>query len=210
MTKRRQTVALGPPPLDLSGFPRWRLRPGYALRRAHQADRSPWWFASDLSGRFDLVDPHGTCYLATDLITALREKFGHELVEQGVITFEAAARTSISTLGMPAGRWLADTCHVDAARYGLTREIGTCPDYGIPQAWAAAFLEGRLGGVRYQTRFTTGARPNAVALFDVAGSHDWPTDPAPLGGVQACGEAGITVARRPLRTELRVHQPPTG
>jgi len=209
MTDSRQAIAIGGPPPELSGFPRWRLRPHASLRRAHGASLSPWWFSSDLSGRFDLVHPHGTCYLATDVMAALRERFGHELVDQGVVTFEAAASTRVSALELPAGRWLANVCHDDAGGYGITREVATCADYDIPQAWAAAFNAAGLAGIRYQTRFTTGPRPNAVALFDAAGQHDWPTDPSPENGVQACAEVGITVARQPLRREVRVQVPPT-
>ena len=82
----------------------------------------------------------------------------------------------------------------------MTREIGTCPSYDIPQAWAAAFFDGgKHSGIRYQIRFSTGAAPNAAALFDTAGEHDWPTDPHPVHGVQACTEVGITAAPRPTR-----------
>jgi hypothetical protein len=163
-----------------------------------------------LSGRFDLVSPHGTCYLATDLTTALRERFGHALVKQGVVTFEAAARTHVSTLRAPAGRWLANSSHDDAADFGVTRELGTCADYSLPQAWAAALHGSGLYGVRYQTRFTTGPRPNAVALFGDAGQQDWPVDDAPLAGVDACGDVDITVAQLPFRRQLRIQPPPQG
>lgn len=102
---------------------------------------SPWWFSSDLSGRFDLTAPDGTCYLATDLTSALRERFGHALVRQGMVTFEAAARTVVSTLRAPDARWLANICSPRAAEFrGMTREIGTCPSYRLPQAWSAAFF----------------------------------------------------------------------
>lgn len=209
MSKLRQTVALGSPPSDLSSFPRWRLRPNSSWRRAHSVENSPWWFSSDLSGHFDLAPPNGTCYLATDVATALRERFGHDLVERGVISLETAARTHVSKLRLPAGRWLANTCHGDAAQFGMTGELGTCPTYDVPQAWAAALAEGsKFAGIRYQTRFSTGAKPNAIALFDTAGAHDWPVDPGPLGGVQACTEAGIRVVRRPTRKEVRIQHPP--
>ncbi|MGK2879382.1 MAG: RES family NAD+ phosphorylase [Mycobacterium sp.] len=204
MSKSRQSPAIGRPHEDLSDFPRWRLRPSYSLRRAHRHGVSPWWFSTDLSGRFDLVRPHGTCYLAVDPDTALRERFGHELVEQGVITFEAASTTQVSALHVPTGRWPANTCHSDAAQFGMTREVGTCPDYGVPQAWSAAFHRDGYGGVRYQTRFTTGSRPNAVALFDIAGERDWDRDPAPVDGIEACTEAGLRVVRRPTRREVRI------
>ena len=205
MSGARQRPALGPPPADLNGFPRSRLNTDAPLYRAHARGRSPWWFSSDLSGRFDLMPPHGSCYLATDVETALRERFGHELVELGVVTFEAAARTEVSTLRTPAPRWLANTCARAAATFGMTREIATTPNYALTQAWAAAlFATGRHTGVRYQTRFTTSPSANAAALFDTAGQQDWPTDPRPLGGVRACHQAGITAARRPARRQVRI------
>lgn len=209
MSGSRQRPALGVPPADLSQFPRSRLQPAATVLRAHTVGNPPWWFSSDLSGRFDLVPPHGTCYVATDLETALRERFGHDLVDQGVVTIQAAARTQVSTLHVPAARWLANACSRQAARYGMTREIGTCPAYDVPQAWAAAFLDGgRHRGIRYQTRFSTGPTPNAAALFDTAGSQDWPVDPDPRDGVQACADAGILVAHRPTRRQVRVTAPP--
>ena len=46
-----------------------------------------------------------------------------------------------------------------AAGFGVTRELGTCESYDLPQAWAAAFFDtGRYLGIRYQTRFSTTAR----------------------------------------------------
>lgn len=209
MSASRQRPALGLPPPDVARFPRSRLLPSAALHRAHKIGTSPWRFSSDLSGRFDLIQPNGTCYVATDVATALRERFGHDLVRQGVVTFQAAARTQVSTLRVPSGRWLANTCSPAAADFGMTREIGTCPSYDIPQAWAAVFFDGgKHSGIRYQTRFTTGAVPNATALFDAAREHDWPTDPHPVHGVQACTEVGITVAHRPTRRQVRIVQPP--
>jgi len=205
----RQRPALGAPPADLDAFPRSRLSPDTPLYRAHTRGRSPWWFSADLSGRFDLLPPHGTCYLATDVETALRERFGHELVDLGVVSFEAAARTAVSMLRVPASRWLANSCARTAASFGMTREIATTPDYAVTQAWAAAFhATGRHTGIRYQTRFTTGATANAAAVFDAAGQQDWPSDPRPLSGVTACRKAGIAAAHRPTRRQVRVVQPP--
>lgn len=93
----------------------------------------------------------------------------------------------------------------------MTREIGTCPAYELPQAWAAAFsATGRHTGIRYQTRFSTGAGANAVALFEDAGHHDWAVDPSPTGGVQACVTVGIVVAHRPVRRQVRIQPPRLG
>lgn len=209
MSDSRQQPALGLPPADLSSFPRSRLRVDVPLYRAHTVGNSPWWFSSDLSGRFDLISPHGTCYLATDETTALRERFGHDLVRQGVVTFTAAARTLVSQLRVPSARWLANTCSRRAADFGMTREIGSCYQYDIPQAWAAAFFHGgRHTGIQYQTRFTTGSAANAAAVFDDAGQRDWPIDPQPVDGVTACSEAGIAVVHRPTRRQVRIAATP--
>lgn len=209
MSGSRQRLALGKPPANLSTFPRSRLLHRDLLYRAHTAGRSPWWFSSDLSGRFDLIQPNGTCYLATDVIFALRERFGHNLVRQGVVTFETAAKTQVSMLQIPSTRYLAKTCSPAAANFGMTREIATCPSYNIPQAWAKAFFDGgKHSGIRYQSRFSTGAASNAVALFDVAGQQGWPTDPHPAQGVQACTNEGITVVHPPTRRQVRIVHPP--
>lgn len=209
MSTGRQRRALIAPPADLSGFPRSRLLPSKLLFRAHTAGRSPWWFSSSLEGRFDLIKPNGTCYLATDVDTALRERFGHDLVRQGVVTFEAATKTQVSKVQVPATRQLANTCSRDAPKFGMTREIGTCASYTIPQAWAAAFFAtGKHSGIRYQTRFSTGAAAHAVALFDVAGQQHWPVDPNPVDGVRACIDEGIKVVRRPTRRQVRIVRPP--
>lgn len=91
----------------------------------------------------------------------------------------------------------------------MTRELAACVSCDIPEAWAAALFEdGRHAGMRYQTRFSTGPTADAVALFDTAGQHDWPVDPHPIDGVQACGQTGITVAYRPTRRQLRIQRPP--
>ncbi|MGH3961592.1 RES family NAD+ phosphorylase [Mycobacterium sp.] len=209
MSASRQRPALGPPPADLSKFPRSKLSPDAELYRAHTVANSQWWFSSNLSGRFDVNQPNGTCYLATDTASALRERFGHDLVRQGVVTFRAAARTQVSKLQVPSLRWLANTCSPRVASFGMTREIGTCPSYKFPQAWAAGFFGGRKhSGIRYQSRFSTGPKPNSVALFDLAGQQGWPTDPNPIDGVQACTNEGIRVERAPTRRQVQIVQPP--
>lgn len=204
----RERVALQAPPLSLKGFPRWRLRPNRRLYRAHTTGHSPWWFSSGPGGRFNLPEPHGTCYLAFDAQTALRERFGHELVRQGIVTAETADRTAVSSLAVPDGRYLADTCARSASDFGMTREIGTLHTYALTCEWALALHVEMHRGIRYQTRFTTAPKANAVALFESAGEHGWPTDPSPAVGRAAVEDAGLTVASRPTRREIRVVEPP--
>lgn len=179
------------------------------MRRAHRTGRSPWYFSSDDYGRFNLPAPAGTCYLAADMHTALRERFGHDLVEHGLISWEFATETVVSTLSVPRQRQLADLCADDAVKFGVTREIFTLASdsYAKTRQWARSLHNNGSRGIRYQSRFTTGAQPNAYALFDVEGERDWPTDSNPLPGPAACAEVGITVQRRPTRRQLRIIEP---
>ena len=181
----------------LTGFPRWSLTPTRTLYRAHRRDLSPWWFSSDLSGRFDLIAPEGTCYLASTQATAARERWGERLVRAGRVSAADADATIVSRLTVPASVALADTCARRAALLGVTREIGTLTPYAVPQAWAAAFTGAGFDGVRYESRFTTGARDRAYAIFGPAGAGEWAIDTAPVDGRQAAAAAEIFVMPAP-------------
>lgn len=205
----RERVALRPPPESVAGFPRWRLRRDRDIWRAHRRDRSPWWFCSDLHCRFDLPAPAGTCYVATDPATAVRERLGQRLVSAGVIPIADADAFVVSTLRVPQGRRVADSAHPAAATYGVTRELATAVPYGLPQRWAAALHAQAMPGLRYLARFATTPRPNAIALFHDAGAATWPTDPEPDLGRRAAAAAGVEVVDSPRRSALRMATPPT-
>lgn len=203
----RERVALADPgPRPLDGFPAWTLTPRRRLVRGHRAAKGPWWFASSGGGRFDLPPPRGTCYVAFDDRTAIRETVGEVLAVGGVVAAEFAAERVLSTLRIPARRRLADTCAESAADFGLTRELCTLTPYDVPRRWAAA-LAGGFDGLRYQTRFTTGAGANAAALFGAAGARDgWPVDDAPEPFGIAARRCGFTVAAPPR--VVRIVEPP--
>jgi hypothetical protein len=193
---------------DLAGFPAFRLAATRALHRAHRAAAGPWWFSSSGGGRFDLDAPRGTCYLAFDACTAVRETAGETLVRLGWVSADFARERVVSRLTVPKGRSLADICHEAAAGFGVTREIATLTPYALTRQWAQALADapGSFGGLRYQSRFTTAARATAVALFDAAGQAPWPADPHPEGFAAAARACGIRVAP-PVRT-VRIVPPP--
>lgn len=202
----RDSVALRPPARPLRNFPSCELTTVQPLIRGHQAANGPWWFSSSGGGRFDLTPPRGTCYLAFDEDTAIRETVGAALATAGVITSDFAATRRLSTLTVPHAHQLADTCAAKAADFGLTRELASMTPYSVPQEWAAAF-DATFSGLRYQTRFTTGPHPNAVGLFGPAGEADWPTDPGPESLTAAALRCGFTVAGPPR--SVRIVSPPT-
>ena len=203
----REVVALGSPEnRSLTGFPTWSLTTRRQLWRGHKAGNGPWWFASSGRGRFDLGEPRGTCYVAFDERTAIRETVGEVLATAGIISREFADERVLSRLRIPARRTLADTCAEAAADYGLTRELCTVTPYTIPQQWAVA-LARSCDGLRYQTRFTTGTAANAAALLDDAGAREsWAVDDAPEPFAAAARRCGFAVGSVP-RT-VRIVQPP--
>ncbi|WP_336879568.1 RES family NAD+ phosphorylase [Rhodococcus globerulus] len=201
----RDSVALGSPTRTLHLFPGRTLTTAQKLHRGHSTGNGPWWFASSGGGRFDLNPPRGTCYLAYDELTAIRETVGAPLANTGVITHAFSADRQLSTLTVPHDHRLADTCAEEAADFGLTRELASMTPYAIPQEWAAAF-DATFTGIQYQTRFTTGAKPNAVGLFGEAGEAPWLVDPNPEPFTAAAQRNGFTIVRPP-RT-VRIIPPP--
>ena len=189
---------LGPPRADLAGFPAFDLGRGSTLYRVHRSDVAPWWFSSDGTGRFDLLDtPRGTCYLAVTPVGAFIEVFR---VATLIPEAEVDARV-LSSLAPPKATRLAD-CTVSAARkFGITGAIHTQPDYALPQAWAAAFAAAGFGGIRYRLSHDPAQRELGVALFGKAGERKARarrTEPVPADVVEeARRRFGLVVAPTP-------------
>lgn len=204
----RELLALGRPPSGpggLSGFPRWTLTTDRTLYRAHSTGKGPWWFASAPGGRWDLVKPYGTVYLADSPEAALRERVGRVLSSRSRLTETEADSSNVSELHVPDNVRLADLCSSKAADYGITREIHTVTPYATTQAWAAAFHDAGMGGARYDARFSTG-RARAYAVFGDAGARWWPDDPTPQTGRAVADAAGIDVVTIPR--SVRTTPPP--
>lgn len=147
--------------------------------RAHRLrtaapDEGCWFFASlsatrGAGGRFDLLEPHGTCYWADSELAAAREMLGRpgDLVDSG----EVAGRV-VTTAQFAPGR-LADLLHTDASRRGVTAELGALVPYDLSRRWASAFHAAGFDGLRYQPRFSSNPAV-AIAVFGAAGVPDPP------------------------------------
>ena len=97
------------------------------LFRAHGRDLGPWWFGNDGAGRFDLVPPRGTCYLALDPLSALRERLGPVLGGSQAVPESLLEESVVSRLRLSAARDVADTQDRGAAEFGVTRELNHRP-----------------------------------------------------------------------------------
>ena len=196
-TGHRSRPAQGPPPEDLDGFPRFTTR--RACYRAHavrpdEADLGCWWFASRPAagppgGRFDLAEPHGTCYLGLTAGAAARERVGRFLavglpVPRGLVDGAVVSRVR---LPRPRGRY-AELAHTDAAGYGVTAELSSGADnYDVCVLWADALHAHGFDGVHYTARFSPGGDETALAVFDEQGARPeyGVLDHRPLGDVLA-------------------------
>jgi hypothetical protein len=188
---------LGLPPDDLSRFPAFGVDRRRSLYRIHRTDIGPWWFSSDGSGRFDLRDECGSCYLADTPVGAFIEVFRVATV---IPEAEVEAR-SLSSLVPPSRTRLAD-CTVSAARkFGITGAIHTQPDYTAPQAWAEALAAAGFGGIRYRLSHDPAQRELGVVLFGTAGEQSFPvrrTEPIPTDVIETARQKfGLVVAPTP-------------
>jgi hypothetical protein len=188
---------LGLPPDDLSRFPAFGVDRRRSLYRIHRTDAGPWWFSGDGSGRFDLRDGRGSCYLAVTPVGAFIEVFRVATV---IPEAEVEAR-SLSNLVPPTRARLAD-CTVSAARkFGITGAIHTQPDYTVPQIWAEAFAAAGFGGIRYRVSHDPSQRELGAVLFGDAGEPSLPvrrTEPIPASVIEAAPQRfGLIVAPTP-------------
>ncbi|MDD0856720.1 RES family NAD+ phosphorylase [Arthrobacter alpinus] len=166
--------------------------------------RGAWWFSSIapggiVGGRFDLDMPRGTCYLATDIQTALRERVGTHISQANLVPEAVVNRMEVVNLRLPQQARLADTSHESAANWGAIRELGASyGDYSRTALWATAFLQDGFSGLLYESRLTSIAVASAIALFDKCEQRDWPEGPR-ISGAEAFKAASIDhlIARIP-------------
>jgi len=198
----RQQVAIGEPPGGLGDFPSIALSGLWF--RAHSVSRGVWWFSSDGSGRFDLAEPQGTCYLGSSVGVAVRERLGRRLAS-GPVPAAVADQMVVSRVRLRAR--VADLTARAAERFGITREIGTITPYDLPQRWATALHSAGHRGLRYWPRFALAPDDLSVALFAAAGPGTRRGDPGPFTGRDALRAAGIPVLGVPR--SLTVIPPPS-
>lgn len=169
--------------------------------RAHRRGNGVWFFSSDGGGRFDLADGRGTCYLASSVASAVRERLGEQFANGRAIAPEDARTMVVSSLPLTVER-VADLESPEVANYPITIELTAMDDYAIPQAWASAFDQAGFRGIRYRGRFSyvTG---DSWAIFGKAGPTEaLPGDTSPLDGFEACARAGVPVLPEPPSSEV--------
>lgn len=185
-------------PGDLTGFPA--STPPKRLVRVCRSSQGTWWFSSDGSGRFDLVPPEGTCYLATDTYAAIREA-----TRLGPVSSLWVQDREVRAVAPPDPEArLAATARQAAGRYGVTTELVTVLPYDLPRRWAAAFRAHGFAGIRHELRHDQRARPSGVALFGPAGGADLGSGRRTALTARAVGAAGVQVLPPPASAALTI------
>lgn len=177
------------------------------LYRVARTDRGLWWFASSGGGRFDLSAPRGTCYFGTDSLAAAREVARTQQVERSWV-----AERTLFEVHLEMDGKLANTTAIGAFTFGVTKELCATTDYGLTQAWAAAFDVAGFVGVRHELRHDNRATASGVSLFGPAGdpTADGATSPPPRHTVTerdfsaALVAAKITIFDPPSAKGLRI------
>lgn len=124
-----------------------------------------------MTGRFDLPEPDGTCYLAGDPLGALLELIGPDL-EGGAVSADFLRDRRVRELRVPAEIELSDLTSRKASGFGITAEIGSIVPYDLPQAWAAKLRAAGSEGVVYWLRHDP-SRSEGYALFGPHGERRW-------------------------------------
>ncbi len=185
-------------------MPRHTVSAETQMYRAHNTARGAWWFDSSRNGRFNLPAPSGTCYAATKVETAVREKVRDAVSESNVVSRALADSFQVSTMAAPVDYKCAAVSSERAVRFGIVRELVTMENYAIPQQWAETIQANSFEGIYYASAYTTGSA-TALALFGSAGSPGPRfTEARHMTGPEACEASGIVVAGPPTLKSLTV------
>lgn len=213
MTRERQAVSLGWPPENpnaLQSFPRRALTPEQGLWRVVRKGRGPWWFGNTGGGRFDLWEPEGTCYLATDELSALLEAIGPARTG-GALSTRFFADRRIRHLRVPRTRTLANLTSRRSVGFEITLEIHTVVPYDRPRAWALGLRRAGMHGLFYFVRHDP-AGGIGIALFGRQGERkgwrrgrELPIASTLIARLKE--ECGVEVLEVPRLSELRIVEP---
>lgn len=180
-----------------------------------RADHGAWYFSTSpaaepasLSGRFDLPEPDGTCYLASTPHVAVRELIGPDVVARGWVGTDLLDGRVVSELKIPHDVRAADVSVEQAADHRVSAELTATPDYGVAQAWARVLRAAGFDAIRYSLRFTPGT-PKGLALFAMAGvpNPPWAGDPSPQPVRDYVVDMGVDVVEVPTSTTVSVVNP---
>ncbi|MEY9840679.1 RES family NAD+ phosphorylase [Streptacidiphilus sp. EB103A] len=171
---RSQPLPLPPQDLDLSRFPSRTIAAGQRLYRAHaQVFGNNCWYFANLQnglepGRFDGPGPaHGTCYTATDPLTALAERAGFKVLVGPDLPYTALDEALLSEITTTRPYHVANLTRRDSLKFwACGRELSALTPYDLPHAWAQRWQDAGFEGILYHPRHDSRDRVRSLALFE--------------------------------------------
>lgn len=166
---------LGDPPtdpdelLDFPGAP--------PIEKLHRISEhpEPWWFSSvgridsPDGGRFDLVEPDGTCYLAESVEGCLVEKLLR--VPTRVVVAERLDELFHTTARSTRGLHTADLSADAASGFGVNAEIHSTLDPAGARRWSIALRAAGFRALRHLVRADPTGALRGRAVFGTVGLH---------------------------------------
>lgn len=162
--------------VDVAQLPRARLPKGTSLERIFRRrdsdgrPRSPWFYSArgaGSGGRFDLAQPHGTCYLAGELDAAFQEAFrGAQVVADDDVARRHVLTATATEVSAP---W-ADLAHEHATEAGVSLDTFSGSAYADTQALAAGCYARGDRGVISLIRHQSDGTARGYSMFGPAGS----------------------------------------
>ncbi len=201
-----------------SGIPAYKLIPGVKLTRIFRTyfdgKRAPAWFFSSTSspraGRFDLVEPDGTCYFSDEVAGCWLEVFrSTRVVQQTDVDARSVAviRRVKTTLNV------ANLTDPHAVVAGVTLDQSAGADYRDTQVLASQLHVEGHGGVIGWIRRDPAARFSNFALFGPGGAHHevprWQTSQEPLANRVPDVAARLPVHLAGIPHDMPIAKPPT-
>ncbi|MFJ6784460.1 RES family NAD+ phosphorylase [Streptomyces yangpuensis] len=160
---------------------------GRQLYRVHESRWTCWHFAClsesrKIGSRFDTTGPvRGTCYTATDPLTALAEFLGYAILCGPYIATTALDGLSVSRVTTTRSYRVADLTRRFCPILGaLGRELSVLTPYATTQAWARRWEQAGFEGVLYYPRHDAKPTARSIALFgpvEDPGEDEWPDPP---------------------------------
>ena len=170
-----RSSGLGAPPADGARLERFPQAP--TVRELHRLSEhpEPWFFSSvdDVEqltgGRFDLIAPDGSCYLAESLEGCLVEKLLRGPTR--VVVAERLDELFHTTVRTTAPMRTADLTAARASGFGVNAEIHSTLDPAAPRRWAIALRAAGFRALRHALRADPAATLRGRAVFGTAGLH---------------------------------------
>ncbi|MDQ0633184.1 hypothetical protein QFZ40_001093 [Arthrobacter pascens] len=191
-------------PDDYSAFPSMSFPAGSKWYRNH-GPLGAWYFDGSLGGRFNLLSPNGTLYLANTEEGAFREWVGPGVdpaAHRRGIHDSLLRDRWVSFLTLPVAVNAADISASDSLWWGILPRLWCSPPYDTPQAFAKEFLEAEFGGIYTPLQYTPGQR--GIAVFGEEGPREWAAGAEKVSMTAVAQKLGVPVWRAPKMREMKM------